>query len=210
MVRHIRLRWLAWLPLLLLLLLLLLLKQLLLALQFLKQLFRSLGPLLCWTAGLLAGSWLRCTVLILLFGRIVAFLRLWFRFDFLSIAFCRRLRIWRGMTWSAEACSGRPVLGWLQAADCRRSAVGTSCDFGCQDNFRNSIRIGNRSQHHVVVMRSVQELRQDVTGRSRAQIRHNALTRTGRTSIVAPVLTCTAFNMSVRLELCARIVRLPS
>jgi hypothetical protein len=48
MVRHIRLRRLAWLPLLLLLLLLLLLKQLLLALQFLKQLFRSLGALLCW------------------------------------------------------------------------------------------------------------------------------------------------------------------
>ncbi len=29
-------------------------------------------------------------------------------------------------------------------------------------------------------MRPVQELCQDVTGRSRAQIRHNALTRTGR------------------------------
>ena len=135
MVRHIRLRWLAWLP-LLLLLLLLLLKQLLLALQFLKQLFRSLGPLLCWYGGLLAGSWLRCTVLILLFGRIVALLRLWFRFDFLSIAFCRRLRIWRGHDLvRLRHVLGDLWLGWLQGSRLCRWAVGTSCDFGCQDNF---------------------------------------------------------------------------
>ena len=130
MVRHIRLRRLAWLP-LLLLLLLLLLKQLLLALQFLKQLFRSLGALLCWYGGLLAGSWLRCTVLVLLFGRIVAFLRLGFRFNFLSIALRGRLRIRR----RHDLVRLRHVLidlllRWLQGSRLCRWAVGASSDLG--------------------------------------------------------------------------------